>query len=297
MSPAVIAGLLLLAVLWGSAFPMIKVGLDGLSVGHLTLARHLVASLAFVPFLLLRRRRLWPQRRDLPYFLLLGLLGITIYHLALNFGELGISAGAASLIIATTPAITALVAVLFAGEKMTPLGWLGSALSFSGVALIALGDDSALRFDPHALLVLLAAVVTALYFVLQKPMFARYRAVEVTAFSTWAGTLPLLLFLPGFAAGVAGAGPYPLAAALYIGLFPSAVAYTIFAYALSKAPASLVTVYLYTVPVFGVLFSWLLLGEVPSWLTLIGGVVALGGIVVVNRARLRRPRRPARPAL
>lgn len=296
MTAGVILSLLLLAVLWGSAFPMIKVGLEGLSVPHLTLGRHLVASLAFAPFLLLTRRRLWPERRDLPAFGLLGLLGVTLYHLTLNYGEVGVSAGAASLIIATAPAMTALIAFALAGERMPALGWLGSAISFVGVALIVVGDDAELAFDPYALLVLISALATSFYFVLQKPLFARYRAVEVTAFSTWAGTLPLLVFLPGFAGDLAGAGAAPLAATLYIGLFPSALAYTIFAFALSRAPASLVTVYLYLVPVFSLLFSWWVLGEVPTRLTLLGGAVALGGIVVVNWAKRRARPRPARAA-
>ncbi len=287
MTPAVTLSLLVLAVLWGSAFPLIKIGLEGLSVPHLTLARHLVASLAFVPFLALTGCRLLPAWRDVPYFFLLGIPGITIYHLALNYGELRVSAGAASLIIATAPAITAIVAFFLAGERFPLLGWAGSAVSFSGVALIVLGDGVEVGFNPFALLILVSAVLTAFFFVLQKPVLRRYRAVEVTAFATWAGTVPMLLFLPGFAAGVAEAGTGPLLAAAYIGLFPSAVAYTIFSYALSKASASLVTVYLYTVPVFSLLFSWLFIGEVPNLLTLFGGAVAVAGIVVVNWAKRR----------
>jgi drug/metabolite transporter (DMT)-like permease len=285
MSPPVVLSLLVLAVLWGSAFPLIKVGLEGLTVPHLTLARHLVASLAFVPFLVVTGGRRLPDRRDVPLFFLLGLLGVTVYHLALNYGELRVSAGAASLIIASAPAITAIVARFLAGEHFPPLGWLGSALSFAGVGLIVIGDGAQLGLNPSALLILLSALVTALFFVLQKPVLRRYRAVEVTAFATWAGTVPLLAFLPGFGADVAGAGAAPLLAAVYIGIFPSALAYTIFAYALSKAPASLVTVYLYTVPIFSLLFAWLVLGEVPTWLTLVGGTVVVVGIVVVNRSR------------
>ena len=92
------------------------------------------------------------------------------------------------------------------------------------------------------------------------------------------------------------AGATPLLAAAYIGLFPSAIAYTIFAYALSKAPASLVTVYLYTVPVFSLLFAWLVLGEVPTVLTLVGGAVVVAGIVVVNRSKRGRRARSLRGA-
>ena len=293
MTPAITLGLLVLVVVWGSAFPMIKVGLEGLSAPHLTLARHLVASLAFALFLMLTRNRLLPNRRDVPYFFLLGLLGITVYHLALNFGELRVSAGASSLIIATAPAITAVLAFFLAAERLPVLGWLGSAVAFAGVALIVLGDDAAVGFNPYAGLVLLSSVVTAFYFVLQKPLFARYRAVEVTAFSTWAGTVPLLLFLRGFGADVADAGLAPLAASAYIGVFPSALAYSILAFAISKASASLVTTYLYLVPVFSLLFSWLVLGEVPTWLTLAGGTVAVTGIVVVNWAKAKDGQRPS----
>lgn len=291
MTPAILLGLLWLAVLWGSAFPMIKMGLAGLSAPHLTLARHLVASACFVPFLLITRRRLLPARQDMGYFLLLGVLGITVYHLSLNYGELRVSAGATSLIIATAPAITALLAYALLGEHLPVLGWLGSLLSFAGVVMIVLGDGAQLSINPFALLVLLSALVTSLYFVFQKRLFVRYSAVEVTAFSTWAGTLPLLLFLPGFPADLSGAGMPALLAAIYIGVFPSAVAYSLFAFALSRAPVTLVTAYLYTVPVFSLLFSWLLLGEVPGWLTVFGGGVVVLGVVLVNVAKQRWARR------
>ena len=293
MTSTAVLGLLVLAVLWGSAFPMIKVGLEGLSAPHLALARHLVASIAFVPFLLLTDCRLYPKRDDLSTFFLLGFLGITVYHLSLNYGELWVSAGATSLIIATAPAVTAVLAYFLASERLPGLGWFGSAMSFAGVALIVVGDDDALRFNPYAGLVMLSSVVTAFYFVLQRPLFARYRAVEVTAFSTWAGTLPLLLFLPGFGRDVADAGILALAASAYIGVFPSAVAYSILAYALSRASASLVTAYLYAVPVFSLLFSWIILAETPTWLTLVGGVVVIGGIVIVNWAKRREVGRVA----
>lgn len=293
MSLAALSALLVLAVLWGSAFPMIKLGLDGLSAPHLTLARHLVAAAAFVPFLALTRRRMWPERRDLAFFGLLGFVGIAVYHLALNVGELRVSAGAASLIIATAPAITAIFAYLLDGERLPGIGWLGSGISFVGVALIVLGDGSGLGVNPFALLVLLSAIVTSLFFVLQRRLFVRYRPVEVTAFATWAGTVPLLLFLPGLAADVADAPSAALLATGYIGVFPSAVAYTLLAFALSLAPVTQVTAFLYSVPVFSLFFSFLFLGEVPTPLTLVGGAVAIAGIVVVNVAKEWQARRVA----
>ena len=282
--------LFILAVLWGSAFPGIKLGLSGLTAPNLTLLRFVVASVCFWLFLLVTKKRLRPERRDVPHFFLIGFLGITIYHLALNYGELYVSAGAASLIIATAPAITAVVAFFMLRDRLPPLGWLGFLVSFAGVLLIVLGDGAVLEFSPYALLILLSALVAAFFAVLQKPLFQRYRAVEVTAFATWAGTVPLLVFLPGFFADVADAGSSALLATVYIGVFPAAVAYAQFSYAISKLPVTLATTFLYAVPVFSLFFSWLLLGEVPSPLTLVGGAVALSGIAVVSYAKRREAR-------
>ncbi|HEX7023038.1 MAG TPA: DMT family transporter [Trueperaceae bacterium] len=291
MTPPVLIGLLVLAFLWGSAFPAIKIGLEGFSAGELALARYLVASLCFVPVLLITRNRLLPARRDIPRFLLIGFLGITIYHVALNYGEVHVTAGAASLIIATAPAITAILAYFLLGDSLPAAGWLGIAVSFAGVALIVFGEGKELGFNPYALLVLLSSLVTSLFFVLQKPLFDRYSAIEVTAFSAWAGTLPMLVFAPGLPSALTHAGAAPLWAAVYIGVFPAALAYMLMSYAISKAPVTLVTAFLYAVPVFSLLFSWLLIGEVPSWLTLVGGAVAIGGIILVNNAKKRQAHR------
>lgn len=296
MTPIVVVALAFLAALWGSAFPMIKVGLEGLSAPHLTLLRHLVASLAFVPLLLAFRARLRPARADVPYFFLLGMLGFFVYHLSLNYGEMRVSAGAASLIIASAPAITALLARFMVGDRMPGLGWVGSALAFGGVALIVMGDrgDAAgPGLNAFAWLIVLSAVVTSFFAILQRRMFARYRPIEVAAFATWAGTVPMLMFLPGLSADVADAGAQVLAATAYIGVFPSAIAYTLFAFALSRAPVTLVTTFLYLVPVFSLGASWFLIGEIPSSATVVGGVVVIAGIVLVNVAKQRAAKRMA----
>ncbi len=290
MSAPTLVALLLVALFWGSAFPGIKLGLEGLDAGHLTLLRHLVASLGLFAMLVLTRGRLVPKLRDLPIFFLLGLLGIGVYHTALNFGELRVSAGAASLIIATAPAFTAVVAYLLLGERLSALGWLGILTAFAGAALIVLGASAEVRLNPYALLILVSAVVTALYAVLQKPVLKRYKPLELTAFATWAGTAPLFIFAPGLSSDIAAAPALSLWAALYIGLVPSAVAYTLQAYAISQAPVTLVAAFLYLVPVFSLFFSWLILGETPGSLTLLGGLVVLVGVILVNCSRGRAAR-------
>ena len=290
MPAAALVAMLGVALLWGTAFPLIKFGLEGLSVPHLTVMRHLVASVALFGMLVASGSRRWPDRRDLTTFLALGLSGVFVYHTALNAGELRISAGATSLIIATAPAITALLASWIHDERMSPSGWAGSLLAFAGVALIAIGDARGVRVDPFAGFVLLSAVATSLYFVFQTEVLRRYRPLEVTAFVTWGGTVPMLAFLPGLPADLFDAPLRSWLAIGYIGLFSSAVAYSLFAFAQSRAQVSHVASLLYAVPVVSLTASWLLLGEVPRPLTVVGGAVAVGGIAVVQRAR-RRARR------
>ena len=90
--------MLIVAMLWGSAFVGIKLGLASLTPGHLTLFRQLVAALCFVPFLLLTKHRLFPKWQDVPFLFLLGCLGYAIYHVALNYGEIKVSAGTAKIL-------------------------------------------------------------------------------------------------------------------------------------------------------------------------------------------------------
>lgn len=302
-------GLLLVQVfLWGTAFPMIQIGLHDLSAPHLTVFRHLVASLTFVPLLILFGARLRPRRADLAYFMMLGVLGYTVYHLALNFGQVHVSAGGASLIIATAPAITAVLAYFMIGDRLGAIGFTGSAVAFLGVVLIVLGDVgvagpagnvqagdatglASLGFNAYAWLIVLAAVATSFYAILQRPMFKQYKPIEVAAYATWAGTLPMLVFLPGLAGDLASASSASVWAGVYIGVLPSAVAYTIFSFALSRLPVTVVTAMLYLVPVFALLAAWLLVGEVPGMITVVGGAVAISGLLLLNYGKQRQARR------
>jgi drug/metabolite transporter (DMT)-like permease len=301
MSIRVTLSMLLLTIFWGSAFPAIKIALTGMTPGHLTLIRFLVASACFIVYSRVANTRLLPDKRDLPYVMLLAFLGISFYHSALNFGQQHVGAGAGSLIIATAPALSAVLASWLLGERLPVVAWFGLLLSLAGVALISSGScDSSLTaqgFNPYALLILAAAFATSLYAVLQKRMFTRYTGFELATFVTLLGTIPLLIFAPGFAADMRDANLSALVAAIYTGIFPAALCYAIFAYALSQAPVVRVTTMLYLVPVNSTLFAWLLIAEVPAPLTLLGGVVALAGVIVVQWSKRQAARRGARALL
>ncbi len=274
-----------LVIFWASAFIGIKIALEGLTPGHLSLLRFLIASATLLPILIVLKARLLPKIKDVPYFFMLGALGISIYHTALNFGEVGVSAGAAALILATVPALSAILARFILKDTLPLLAWFGITISFCGVVLISIGDSAGFGLNSYALLIMLSAVVAAFANVLQKPMFKDYKAIEVSAYMTWAGTSLLLIFLPNLASDVMTAGWRPLLATIYIGIFSAAIANTLFTLILSKIPVSQATSYLYAIPVTSLVIAWFVLGEVPSQLTVLGGAIALIGIVIVNEAR------------
>lgn len=274
-------------IFWASAFAGIRAGLEEYSPGHVALVRMLVASAALLVYAVLVRMRL-PEARDLPVILLCGFLAFTVYHVALNFGEVTVTAGPASLLVNTAPIFTALLATAFLGERLRVIGWIGMVVSFAGAALIGLGEGEGFAIAPGAFIILISAVSVSVYLVIQKPYLRKYGALNFTAYAIWAGTLFTLVFLPGLAGEVRAASLDATLALVYLGVFPTAIAYVTYAYAFARLPASRGVSFLYLVGPVAFLIAWVWLGEIPSVLSFVGGAVVLVGVIVVNtRGRAR----------
>jgi drug/metabolite transporter (DMT)-like permease len=280
-TPALIAVSVSL-LLWSSTFAGISASLAAYSPEGLALLRFGVASVALAVYAAVTRMPL-PRRKDVPQLMMLGALGIAYYHLALNTGQRTVTAGASSMLISSAPAFTAVFASFRLKERLSRWGWLGIGVSFVGVAVIALGEGEGLRFETGALLVLSAAIAISIYSVLQKPWLRRYTALQFTCYSIWSGTLIFaVIAAPGLAAEMRGAPADATLTVIYLGVLPTAVAYVTWSFALSRAPASVVSSFLYLLPTLSVLVAWIWLDEVPTLLSIGGGVTALAGVVLVN---------------
>jgi drug/metabolite transporter (DMT)-like permease len=269
-------------LLWASAFPGIRAGLESYSPEHIALLRLLIGSAALAVFALVTRMRL-PDVRDFPAIFGLGFLGFTVYHTALNFGEITVSAGPASLIVSLTPIFSAALAAIFLDERFGWVRWIGSAISLAGVALISIGTGAGFEIQTGILFILLASVSESVYFVFQTMYFNKYGFLAFTTYTIWAGTIFMLIYLPGLGGEILHASTGSTLSVIYLGVFPTVIPYIALAFLASKGGASEATSSLYLTPALAFIIAWLWLGEIPAFLSIVGGVIALIGVLIIHK--------------
>ncbi|SFF20444.1 DMT family transporter [Streptomyces mirabilis] len=273
-------------VLWASAFVSIRSAGAAYSPGALALGRLLAGSVALGTLCLVRAEG-WPPRAAWRGIAISGLLWFGFYMVVLNWGEQQVDAGTAALVVNIGPLLIALLGSRLLGDAMPPRLLAGMAVSFAGAVAVGLsmsgeGGSSVLG----VVLCLLAAVGYAAGVVAQKPALGRASALQVTTFGCLVGTVACLPFAGQLVHDVANAPANATLNVLYLGVFPTALAFTTWAYALARTTASRMGATTYAVPALVVTMSWLFLDEVPALLTLAGGALCLTG-VAVSRSRPR----------
>ncbi len=277
-------------VLWASAFVAIRSAGGHFAPGALALGRLLVASLALGVVWLLTDGG-WPARAAWPGILGSGLLWFGLYMITLNWGEHDVDAGTAAMLVNIGPILIVLLGGWLLHEGFPRRLAAGIVVSFGGAIVVGISEASGGRNSViGVVLCLVAAVCYSAGVVCQKAALRHASAVQVTTFGCMAGTAACLPFAGQL---VSQLGSAPVSATLnvvYLGLFPTTLGFTTWAYALARTTSGRMGATTYAVPVLVIIMSWLILGQVPRWLTVAGGILCLGG-VAVSRSRPRSGRR------
>lgn len=272
-------------LIWSTTFAGLVAALKHFSPGHLLFLRWSLTAGLFLAYAVVTRMRL-PERKDVPAFLLAGLLGFGVYQTLLVFGQQGVTASMAGFLVNMNPVFTTLIVVALRRETANSLTWMGLAVCMAGLAVMSAARGGFGAMGPSALLVVLAALCFALYTVITKPLFSRYTPMEVTTYAIVGGSVPFLAFAPGALHAVATASPVQLSTVVFLALFPGGISYVLWSRSCAALSPGMASRFLYLVPVLGVPVAWLWVGEAPALLMVVGGLVTLAGVALASVRRL-----------
>lgn len=279
-------------VLWSSAFVAIRHLAGDFAPGSLALGRLALGAIC-LGVLAARSGPVRPTRRQWVGLLVVGALWYATYHTALNAGEHHVDAGTASLLILTSPVFVAVLAAAFLGERLTTTVVAGLALALAGVGLIGFAGDGG-GDDQHLLgagLCLIAAVAAAIAIVVQKKLLGGLAALPLTWLAVSVGAVLCLPFAGQFAGDVRDASTPSLLWLVYLGVFPTAIGYTTYGFALSRMSATQAGILTYLIPPITIVLGLITLGETPPALAYLGGLITLVGVIIARRTP--RPRTAA----
>jgi drug/metabolite transporter (DMT)-like permease len=286
-----IGALAVTVVLWASAFVGIRDAADSFSAGPLSLGRLVVAAVVLTALARPWRHRL-PSGRPSLLLVLAGVTWFGAYNVALNAGEQQVDAGTAALVVTVGPILIALFAGILLKEGFPKPLLIGIAVAASGVVLISLSTRAESAVDTASttgvLLCLAAALLYAIGALAQKPTLT----VVTPVMSVWlmcvVGAVVCLPYLPSLVRETGEASTANIVWLVYLGVFPTAIGFSTWSYALKRLSAGQVASATYLVPAVATLISWMMLDEVPAALAFVGGGLCLVG-VAITRYRRRHP--------
>jgi drug/metabolite transporter (DMT)-like permease len=285
MEGRTVAAVVVTVLAWASAFVAIRGVGDDLGPGALALGRLLVGSVV-LGLLLVGRGWVQPQGREWGLLAVCGIGWFGIYNVALNAAEQHLDAGTTAMLVNIGPILIAVFAGLLLGEGFPRWLVVGIAVAFAGVVLIGVATRGAETDLVGVVLCLVAAVTYAGGAVAQKPLLRRLPGLQVTFMACATGAVCCLPWAGALADDLGSAPAGSIAGMVYLGVVPTALAFSTWAYALRRMDAGRLGVSTYLVPPLVILLGWLLLDEVPPALAVVGGAVCLLGVAISRR----RPR-------
>src|SRR5436190_22341480 len=274
---------LVAVVLWAAAFVGIRAAGRSFSPGPLALGR-LAIGAVLLGIVTLTRPIVRPTRRELMLLGLAGVLWFGTYQVVLNQAERSVDAGTASMLVLVAPIIVVALAAVFLKERTTPNLLWGGLLAFGGVVLIGVATSTRSASLVGVMLCLLAALASAIGLVAEKPVLNRIAALQATWTCCAVGALVCLPYAPQLVREWRVAPPSGIAWLLFLGVFPTSIAFTTWAYALARGSAGRLAATAYLVPPLPLVPSWLILGEVPGLIAVLGGALCLVGVAIARKA-------------
>lgn len=289
------AALLTMVLIWGINFPIAKAALAELDPLAFNALRFPLAALVVLLALQRRGGFTWPARGMRLRVLGLGVLGNVLYQQFFIFGLALTRAGTASVLLAGTPIITALLSAAVGHERVGIRTWIGVVATFGGIALVvfsgapAEAGGSSLLGD---LLMIGASFSWAIYTVGSRNLIERYGSVQFTAWTLWTGAIGLCLIgLPSvLRTDLAAVSPSAWIGVAYAGALSIGVAYLIWYYGVRLIGNTRTAAYSNLVPVVALIAAWFHLGEVPTAGQIAGAGVILAGITLAQVRTARVPR-------
>ncbi len=286
LSPAVIVAIVVTILAWASAFIVIRGTAPEIGGGALALGRLVVGTAALGVLMLIARRWVRPTGHE---WLLLAVYGVAwfgAYNVTLNLAEHTLDAGTTAMIVGIGPILIALGAGLLLGEGVPRWLAIGTGVAFAGVVLIGLTTSllGGGHVDLAGVLWALASALTyAIGVLAQKPVLRRIPPVQTTFIGCVIGMVACLPFAGQLVAEASEASPAALLGVLYLGVVPTALAFTTWGYALARVPAGQLGISTYIVPPLAILAGWLVFDEVPAVLAVVGGALCLVGVGLSRR--------------
>jgi drug/metabolite transporter (DMT)-like permease len=289
LPPRVLAAIIVTVIVWASAFVVIRWVSPHFSGGALALGRLIVGSLALA-LTLVGRRWAAPSGRQWLLILGFGVFWFGGYNVALNIGEQTLEAGTAAMVVNIAPILIAAAAAFFLKERIAKWLVIGGAIAFLGVVLIGVSSGATgVGSGVGILWCLIAAITFAAGVLFQKPVLSGLPSQQVTWLGCVIGAIVCLPFAGDLIREVQAAPVTSIAGLIYLGIFPTALAFSTWAYALARMPAAQLGVTTYIVPAIVIVMALLAFGEIPTVLAIIGGAICLIG-VAVSRRREKTPR-------
>jgi drug/metabolite transporter (DMT)-like permease len=270
---------------WASAFVAIRDAGRYFDPGALTLGRLLAGSLVLGAVWLARGGGL-PPRAAWPGIVGTGLLWFGVYMVALNWGERHVDAGTAAMVVNIGPVVIAVLSGWLLREGFPRRLLAGLVVSFAGAVVVGLSESGGGGASLLGVgMCLLAAVSYSVAVAGQKPALRHAPALQVTTFGCFLGTVATLPFAGEFVGQAASAPVTATLLVVYLGVVPTALAFTTWAYALTRTTAGRMGATTYIVPAIVVVMSWALLGQAPRPLAYLGGALCLAGVAVSRGSR------------